>query len=113
MVLTATHWKATSKAKSFRPSAKPRWCCFVVDIREGITPLDKQIALLLRKHNLPVLLVANKADSPKLPLAGEFVRLGFGGPICISAANLINRAQLLEYTSRTPLSICQKNPSRP
>jgi GTP-binding protein len=71
---------------------------FVVDIREGITPLDKQIALLLRKHNLPVLLVANKADSPKqLPLAGEFVRLGFGEPICISAANLINRAQLLEH----------------
>ena len=71
---------------------------FVVDIREVITPLDKQIALLLRKHNLPVLLVANKADSPKqLPLAGEFVRLGFGEPICISAANLINRAQLLEH----------------
>lgn len=71
---------------------------FVVDIRDGITPLDKQIALLLRKHNLPVLLVANKADSPKqLPLAGEFVRLGFGEPICISAANLINRAQLLEH----------------
>lgn len=70
---------------------------FVVDIRDGITPLDTRIAQLLRKHTLHVILVANKADSPKqLPLAGEFVRLGFGEPICISAANLINRAELME-----------------
>ncbi|HDS85671.1 MAG TPA: ribosome biogenesis GTPase Der [Phycisphaerales bacterium] len=70
---------------------------FVVDIREGITPLDTRIAQLLRKHDLPVMPVANKADSPKqLPLAGEFVRLGFGEPICISARNLVNRGELLD-----------------
>ena len=70
---------------------------FVVDIREGITPLDTRIAQLLRKGDLPVMPVANKADSPKqLPLAGEFVRLGFGEPICISARNLVNRGELLD-----------------
>jgi len=70
---------------------------FVVDIRDGITPLDTTIAQLLRKHTLKVILVANKADSPKqLPLAGEFVRLGFGEPICISASNLVNRAELMD-----------------
>lgn len=70
---------------------------FVVDIREGITPLDTKIAQLLRKHALNVIMVANKADSPKqLPLAGEFMRLGFGEPICISATNMVNRAELMD-----------------
>lgn len=70
---------------------------FMVDIREGIMPLDSKIASLLRKETLKVILVANKADSPKqLPLAGEFNKLGFGEPICISAKNLVNRAALME-----------------
>jgi GTP-binding protein len=70
---------------------------FIVDIREGVMPLDETIAALLRKHPLKVILVANKADSPKqLGLAGEFVKLGFGEPVCISAANFVNRAELME-----------------
>ncbi len=70
---------------------------FMVDIREGIMPLDQRIAQLLRKHNLNVILVANKADSARqLGGAGEFVRLGFGEPIAISAQNMVNRAELLE-----------------
>lgn len=70
---------------------------FMVDIREGVMALDTRIAQLIRKHDLDVILVANKADSPKqLPLAGEFVKLGFGEPICISAKSLVNRAELME-----------------
>lgn len=70
---------------------------FMVDIREGIVPLDTRIAELIRKHDLNVILVANKADSPKqIPAAGEFVRLGFGQPICISAKSLVNRAELMD-----------------
>ena len=81
----------------FQAMSKADLVLFVVDIREGITPLDTKIAQLLRKNKLMVIPVANKADSPKqLPLAGEFVRLGFGEPICISAKNLVNRAELLE-----------------
>lgn len=81
----------------FQAMSKADLVLFVVDIREGITPLDTRIAQLLRKHKLTVMPVANKADSPKqLSLAGEFVRLGFGEPICISAKNMVNRAELLE-----------------
>jgi len=70
---------------------------FMVDIREGIVPLDKRIAQMIRKQPVKVILVANKADSARqLAGAGEFVRLGFGEPICISAQNLVNRAELLE-----------------
>jgi GTP-binding protein len=70
---------------------------FMVDIREGIMPLDSKIAALLRKETLKVILVANKADSPKqLHLAGEFNKLGFGEPICISAKNMVNRAALMD-----------------
>jgi GTP-binding protein len=74
---------------------------FIVDIREGITPLDTRIAQMIRKHSLKVILVANKADSTRqLPDAGEFVRLGFGTPICISAQNFVNRAELIERIAK-------------
>ena len=70
---------------------------FMVDIRDGIVPLDKKIAQLLRKYNLDVIGVANKADTAKMfPAAGEFSRLGFGEFQCISAKNNINKAVLLD-----------------
>ncbi len=70
---------------------------FIVDIREGITPLDTRIAQMIRKHDPKVILVANKADSTRqLAGAGEFQRLGFGEPVCISAQNFVNRAELIE-----------------
>jgi len=70
---------------------------FVVDVREGIMPLDKKIAALLRKHDLKVILVANKADTAKMfGAAGEFTRLGFGDALCVSATNNLNKAILLE-----------------
>ena len=70
---------------------------FMVDIREGIVPLDKAIAEILRKHNKKVIGVANKADTAKLfPMAGEFTQLGFGEFICISAQNNLNKQVLLD-----------------
>ncbi len=70
---------------------------FMVDIRDGIVPLDNQIAKLLRQQELSVILVANKADTAKLfPDAAEFAKMGFGEAICISAANNINKNVLLE-----------------
>ena len=68
---------------------------FVVDIREGLVPLDQEIAKLLRKHSLDVIGVANKADTAKLfSGAAEFARLGFGEFICVSAQNNLNQAVL-------------------
>lgn len=70
---------------------------FMVDIRDGLVPLDKKIARLLRKQNMPVIGVANKADSAKMfSAAGEFSRLGFGDFLCISASNNLNKSVLLE-----------------
>lgn len=70
---------------------------FVVDVREGITPLDQKIAEMLRKHKLDVLGVANKADTARLfPAAGEFVKLGFGEFFCVSAQNNLNISILRE-----------------
>lgn len=70
---------------------------FMVDIRDGVVPLDETIAQLLRKHNLDVIGVANKADTAKMfPAAGEFSRLGFGEFRCISAKNNLNKSVLLD-----------------
>jgi GTP-binding protein len=70
---------------------------FMVDIRDGIMPLDKKISQLLRKYNLDVIGVANKADTAKMfPAAGIFSRLGFGEFLCISVKNNLNKAVLLD-----------------
>lgn len=70
---------------------------FMTDIRDGIVPLDEKIAQLLRKENMAVIGVANKADSAKMfPTAGEFTRLGFGDFLCISATNNMNKTVLLD-----------------
>ncbi len=70
---------------------------FVVDIRDGLMPLDEQIAQLLRKNNLNVVLVANKADEAKMfPAAAEFSKLGFGDTLCVSATNNLNKRVLVD-----------------
>jgi GTPase len=70
---------------------------FMVDIREGIVPLDEKIARLLRKEGLDVIGVANKADTAKMfPAAGEFSKLGLGEFLCISVTNNLNKQVLLD-----------------
>ncbi len=70
---------------------------FMVDIRDGLVPWDEKIARLLRKENLDVIGVANKADTSKMfPAAGEFSKLGFGEFLCISAKNNLNKNVLLD-----------------
>jgi GTP-binding protein len=70
---------------------------FMVDIRDGLVPLDQTIAQLLRKNNLDVIGVANKADTAKMfPAAAEFSKLGFGDFLCISVKNNLNKAVLLD-----------------
>ncbi|MCH7994529.1 MAG: ribosome biogenesis GTPase Der [Planctomycetes bacterium] len=61
---------------------------FVVDAREGLMPLDRNTAELLRPFHDRVRLVANKVDEPHMAAqVGEFIKLGFGEPITVSAAN--------------------------
>jgi GTP-binding protein len=59
---------------------------FMVDAVTGITPLDEQVAAILRKSNKRIFLIVNKVDSDKRePESAQFFRLGLGEPISISA----------------------------
>jgi len=59
---------------------------FVVDAKEGLSPMDEELARMLRKSQKPVVLVINKIDNEKHePLAAEFDSLGFGSSFSISA----------------------------
>jgi GTP-binding protein len=71
---------------------------FLVDARDGLTPVDEEIADMLRRSGKPVLLLVNKADDPKRweAQSAEFFRLGLGEPIPISAIHGHNLAELLE-----------------
>ncbi|MGH8092051.1 MAG: ribosome biogenesis GTPase Der [Chthoniobacterales bacterium] len=61
---------------------------FVVDAQQGLTPIDQELARLLRRSARPVILVVNKIDHPKHEdLAAEFTRLGFPDAVSISAAH--------------------------
>ncbi|GLR47269.1 ribosome biogenesis GTPase Der [Sphingomonas astaxanthinifaciens] len=59
---------------------------FIVDAREGVTPLDEEIARWLRAEDTPVIVAANKAEG-RQGEAGriEAFSLGFGEPIALSA----------------------------
>jgi GTP-binding protein len=58
----------------------------VVNVQEGIVPLDNEVALRLRKCGKPVLVAVNKVDTSKAdPGVTEFVRLGFEKLFPVSA----------------------------
>jgi GTP-binding protein len=60
-------------------------CLFLIDAREGITPLDEVFAEILRRRDKPVLLGANKAEGKQgEPGIAEAWALGFGEPIPLS-----------------------------
>jgi GTP-binding protein len=87
---------------------------FMVDIRDGIVPLDKQITELLRKEDIEVIGVANKADSAKMfPAAGEFSKLGFGEFLCISATNNLNKNVLLDEVFKRLSHLESDKPAKP
>ena len=77
---------------------------FLVDVETGLTDWDEDVALILRRAKLPVVLVANKVDnSAEYYVAAEFYKLGLGEPICISAATGGGTGDLLdEILSRLP-----------
>lgn len=70
---------------------------FVVDVKNGLTDWDADVAQILRQTKLPVILVANKVDnSAEYYTAAEFYRLGLGEPQCISAATGGGTGDLLD-----------------
>ena len=70
----------------------------VVDAITGLHALDQDVAMIVRKTRRTAILVANKCESPKAAdsVAGEFSRLGFGAPICVSAIHGEGTGDLLD-----------------
>src|SRR5205807_4258625 len=69
---------------------------FLVDARNGLVPLDDEVARRLRGVDKPVLLVANKVDtSDFIPQTAEFHQLGFGDITCVSAQQNRGKPELI------------------
>ena len=70
---------------------------FVVDVMNGVTDLDMEVASILRRAKKPVLMVANKTDNNELQYnAAEFYSLGLGDPYCISALSGFGTGDLMD-----------------
>lgn len=70
---------------------------FLVDVKNGITDLDAEVASILRRTKVPVILCANKTDDNSDRYgAPEFYALGLGDPCCVSAATGSGTGELLD-----------------
>lgn len=71
---------------------------FLTDIKQGVTEVDKEIALMLKKSSKPVVLVCNKADNYGKTSDDiyEFYNLGLGEPYPLSATNAIGIGDILD-----------------
>ena len=70
---------------------------FLVDVREGLTPMDEDVADLLRRCKKKVFLVANKVDNPKeMEGLSDFYALGLGDPIPIAGVSGSGTGDLLD-----------------
>ena len=68
---------------------------FVADARDGITPLDRHVATVLRKQEKPVLLIANKVDTATSRVeTADLNKLGFGEPLEVSAKHNSGMAEI-------------------
>jgi GTP-binding protein len=69
----------------------------VVDARAGLRPGDQEVADILRRGDVPVIVAANKVDSVgDLALAHDFHGLGLGEPMPVSAAQGLGTGDLLD-----------------
>jgi GTPase len=70
---------------------------FLVDVKDGMTDMDKDVANLLRRSKKKIFLVANKVDSNNnIPASAEFYKLGLGEVYCISAISGSGTGDLLD-----------------
>jgi GTPase len=92
-----TQLKDEVRASAELAMAESDLILFVVDGQDGVNPMDRELARLIRKLHKPVLLLVNKIDDPKHePRADEFSALGFEDVFPISAAHGRGVPELLE-----------------
>jgi len=74
---------------------------FVIDVLEGITIIDKELAELLRRSGKPLVLAANKADNEQRGYsAAQFYELALGDPIPISAYHGMGIHDLMDAVAK-------------
>jgi len=71
---------------------------FMVNVRDGLTANDKDVAAILQKSGKPIILVCNKVDSPGQPPMEiyEFYNLGLGEPFAVSSVHGLGVGDLLD-----------------
>lgn len=69
---------------------------YVVDVKSGIVPADREVAEKLRRSKKPVILVCNKLDNYKPELLYEFYELGLGEPYGVAAAQGLGVGDVLD-----------------
>ena len=70
----------------------------LTDIKQGVTAIDEDIAIMLKKSKKPIVLVCNKADNYEKAKDNmyEFYKLGLGEPYLVSSANAIGIGDVLD-----------------
>ncbi|MBR1630388.1 MAG: ribosome biogenesis GTPase Der [Paludibacteraceae bacterium] len=70
---------------------------FLLDVQNGLTDYDMEVARILRQATKPVIVAANKVDTYEMQYdAAEFYKLGLGEPFIISAENGLGTGDLLD-----------------
>lgn len=75
---------------------------FVVNVKDGVTAADKDVAAMLRKSEKPVVLACNKCDSPGQPPLEiyDFYNLAIGDPIAVSSIHGMGFGDLLDEVTK-------------
>src|SRR5260370_4715086 len=90
-------WRAAIEGQTQVAIEQADVIVLLVDVREGLTPLDREIVGLLRRSGRRVLVAANKADSPNnRHFAHEISELGFDEPSPVSAQHGLCVADFLD-----------------
>ena len=89
--------EARMRAQTERAIEDADVCLFVIDGREGVTPLDRIFGDLVRRRNRPVILLANKAEGKAADVgAAEAFGLGLGEALAISGEHGEGMSELYE-----------------
>jgi GTPase len=96
---SATGILGAMRSQTLRAVEEAAVLIFVLDAKEGLTPVDEDVARLLRRTGKPVLLAGNKVDSSKRdPNMSEIYALGFDQVFAVSASHSRGIAELLDAT---------------
>lgn len=89
--------KAGTRHQAELAMAEADLILFTVDVRDGVTPADLDVADILRRTDKPVLLVANKVDNLKFEAdMVDLFELGFGQPYPVSSVHGLGTGDLLD-----------------